>query len=204
MTTDDAVDPAPQADLRQRAGSRLAGAMGAPARAADALAVLYTLASSPATAADALALLHELQVHQVELDLQAEELRESRAALESALRQHAERHEALPVGCFTLDREGRIVEVNRAATDLLGAGRDQAVGLGLEAFVAVDSRSRLRDAFASVADGARHASCTIAWQPQEGRAVQVRAELAADPSGGGFLVVLVPLGDAGAAAPPQR
>jgi hypothetical protein len=36
--------------------------------------VLHALASSPQTAADALTLLHELQVHQVELDLQAQEL----------------------------------------------------------------------------------------------------------------------------------
>jgi len=76
------------AKLRLRAASRLpgaAGAKGAAGGATDALAVLHELASSPATAADALALLHELQVHQIELQLQDEELRRSRAELESAL-----------------------------------------------------------------------------------------------------------------------
>jgi molybdenum cofactor biosynthesis enzyme len=86
-------EPARLADLRSRAAARLKGpaaAKGTAAAAADALGVLHALASSPETAADALAMLHELQVHQVELELQAQELRESRAELEAALRRQLE------------------------------------------------------------------------------------------------------------------
>ena len=73
----------PPIDLRSRAVSMLTAQRvpaSRPPSASEALKVLHDLAASPATAADALALLHELQVHQVELDLQAEALRESRAA----------------------------------------------------------------------------------------------------------------------------
>jgi hypothetical protein len=87
------IAPEQLSNLRHRATSRLsagAGATRAPVSASNALAVLHDLASSPETAADALALLHELQVHQVELDLQADELRESRAGLETALRRQTD------------------------------------------------------------------------------------------------------------------
>ena len=80
-------------DLRVRAASRLKStdaAKESTTRATHSMAVLHALASSPATAADALAVLHELQVHQVEVDLQAEELRESRTELEAALLSTAE------------------------------------------------------------------------------------------------------------------
>jgi len=96
---DHAVASTRTQNLRARAAAQLtgsAGSLGSSVGAANALAVLHTLASSPDTAADALALLHELQVHQIELDMQAQELRESRAELESALRRQIER-QPLPI-----------------------------------------------------------------------------------------------------------
>lgn len=90
MNTSDAdadADSDP-ATLRSRATDRLTGNTAAPRVRADpsaALGVLYELASSPSTAPSALALLHELQVHQVEVDMQSEELRRSRAETETLL-----------------------------------------------------------------------------------------------------------------------
>ena len=77
-----------QAELRLRALQRLTGENGSHdgrLNASAAFQVLHDLASSPSTSAAALALLHELQVYQVELDLQDEELRRSRAELEATL-----------------------------------------------------------------------------------------------------------------------
>jgi hypothetical protein len=72
--------------LRERAQKVLhtpSSSLPKPKDATDAFRVLFELASSPDTAGDALALLHELQVHQVELDMQTEELMHSRAELET-------------------------------------------------------------------------------------------------------------------------
>jgi hypothetical protein len=59
--------------------------------AGAAVRALYELASAPATAPNALALLHELQAHQVELDLQTEELHRMQAELEISLQRRAGR-----------------------------------------------------------------------------------------------------------------
>ncbi len=88
--------------LRSRAVAHLKGSE-ARLDGSPALRVLYDLASSPSTAPDALALLHELQVHQVEVDLQDEELRRSRAEMESSLNRQVQLYDYAPVGCFTLD-----------------------------------------------------------------------------------------------------
>ncbi|EWS65555.1 hypothetical protein Y695_01185 [Hydrogenophaga sp. T4] len=74
--------------LRERATTKLTNGMRSDlsrASTSEAMAVLFKLASSPSTAGDALALLHELQVHQVEVEMQHEELRCSRVELESDL-----------------------------------------------------------------------------------------------------------------------
>lgn len=192
--SDHVIKSTPPVDLRSLATSRLAGAStagGSTGMATDALAVLHALASSPATAADALALLHELQVHQVEVDMQAQELRESRAELESALRRQSEVYEFQPVGCFTVDRHLVISELNRAGARMLGVERDVACGLGLDTFLAAGSLGTLQGVVAALADGGVQASTGFfALRPKDGQAHPVRADVGLDPSGDGFFVVL--------------
>lgn len=157
-------------------------------RAANALAALHALAISPATAADALALLHELQVHQVELDLQAEELQDSRAELEAALDRQVELHDFQPVGCFSVDAQLVIREANLRGANMLGVARDTAPGLGLDSFFGADSARALRDLIAGTAE---QACGPLAWRQAAAARPAVRARVAPDPSGSGFLVALM-------------
>lgn len=178
-------------DLRRRASSRLTGvpsAQSAPFAASDALAVLHDLASSPDTAADALALLHELQVHQVELELQAEDLRESRAELESMLRRQIALYDHQPVGCFTIDPELGIEELNLHGASLLGVSRDEACGQRLDAFLSAADGRRLR----KLLTGAGTASAPLHLLPKGGTDRKVRAHVAADTGEQRFLLVLAP------------
>jgi PAS domain-containing protein len=180
-----ATEPERLADLRVRAAERLAGAAagkGSPARAADALTVLHTLASTPATASQALTLLHELQVHQVELDLQAQELRESRAELEAALRRQIELYDFQPVGCFTVDRQDALHEMNLAGASMLGIARDDAYGLPLDTFLGAESATRLRAALSALAADGLRASCTLRLCPRGAAERQVLASLGTDPA----------------------
>ena len=104
-----------QVSLRQRAETRVSAGsatVGGLTNASAALGVLLELASTPSTASDALALLHELQVHQVELDLQDEELRGTRDELEVALRRQVALYDHAPVGYLTIDTGTVMHELN--------------------------------------------------------------------------------------------
>ena len=179
------------ADLRSRAASRLTGSAatkGATARAADALAVLHALASSPHTALDALTLLHELQVHQVELELQAQELRDSRAELESALRRQIELYDCQPVGCFTIDTRGVLHELNQTGANMLCVARDDAYGLPLDSFLSADSARRFRAWVPRADDSVRQASCRLTLSAKDGGAQAVLASIGADSEVNRYLV----------------
>ena len=64
-------------------------------------------------------LVHELEVHQIELEMQNEELRRARAALETSLEKYTDLYDFAPVGYFTLDRMGSIGAVNLSGAGLL-------------------------------------------------------------------------------------
>lgn len=65
-------------------------------------------------------LVHELQVHQIELEMQNDELRNSRKELEELHEKYYDLYNFAPVGYFTLDATTAITEVNATGADLLG------------------------------------------------------------------------------------
>ena len=189
-----------QADLRFRALSRLNGSGGAAqkrASASDALGVLFELASSPSTAGDALALLHELQVHQVELELQDEELRSSRAELEAALSRQIELYDAAPVGCFSVDARTVLCELNLTAARFLGFEREALLGRALDSFFAPPSADRLHTLLARTKAGQPAEGCKLELLQLGAEPRTVQASAAIDPSGRGFLIAMSDVGETG-------
>ena len=79
--------------------------------------------NQPWTEADMQRLIHELQVHQIELEMQNEELCRAREELELSRDKYAELYDFAPVGYFTFDAHGVIREVNLAGAQLLGIER---------------------------------------------------------------------------------
>jgi PAS domain S-box-containing protein len=76
-------------------------------------------------------LLHELRVHQIELEMQNEELREAKHRLEQAVRRYRELYDYAPVSYFILDPKGKILEANLAAAEAVGEGRATILGRSL-------------------------------------------------------------------------
>jgi PAS domain S-box-containing protein len=115
------------AELRRRAEKRLreAATKGAPVQAE----------------ADAQRLVHELQVHQIELEMQNEELVQARAGLEEALGKFTEFYDFAPVGFLTLGRDGAIRQVNLAGALLLGVERVRLPGRRFGLFVQETDRA---------------------------------------------------------------
>jgi PAS domain S-box-containing protein len=187
-----------EADLRVRALQRLTGKSDSHdvrLNASAAFGVLYNLASSPSTGAAALALLHELQVYQVELDVQDEELRRSRAELEATLIRQVQLYDFAPVGCFTVDRTTVMRELNLTAAGMLGAERDKLLGRPLDAFLAAQSAQALHAMLTGVAERTATEVAPVRLSIRNGAPRHVQASASRDPAGGQFLVAFVGVAD---------
>ena len=182
------------APLRARALSRLTGSSVPPTGRFDpsaAFQALYELALSPSTAPRALALLHELQVHQVELELQDEELRRSRSELEAAMIRQAQLYDFAPVALFTVGRKSEVIEFNKTGTRMLGVDGDALLGKSLDAFLAADSALALRSMLARLGDDASAQTRPLQLALPDGAHRAVLASARRDPAGPNFLVALV-------------
>ena len=80
---------------------------------------------------DARKLIHELRVHQIELEMQNEELRKAQVELAESRDRYFDLYDFAPVGYFTLDEKGLILEVNLAGADLLGSERASLIEKGI-------------------------------------------------------------------------
>ncbi len=83
-------------------------------------------------------LLNELQLHQLELQMQNEELRRAHVALEESRDRYAELYDFAPVGYLTLSNKGLITEINSTTAGLLGLERKKLLHRYFAAFVTAD------------------------------------------------------------------
>ncbi len=88
------------------------------------------------SARDIQELVHELGTHQIELEMQNEELRKTRDDLEASRNQYAELYDFAPVGYFTLDVHGLIEGVNLTGAHLLGIERGLLLKRAFISFIA--------------------------------------------------------------------
>ena len=102
-------------DLRRRAEARVNSL--APPSLEDGSVL------GEAAALQALRQVHELRVHQLEVEMQNEELHQVRQDLELALADYTELYDFAPVGYLSLNREGNITRANLEGGRLLGVER---------------------------------------------------------------------------------
>ena len=98
-------------------------------------------AGDPKSESDPRRVLQELQVHQVQLEMQNSELQEARDRMEALVEKYTDLYDFAPVGYFSLDEQGRILEVNLTGAALLGVERSRLLHRSLPRFVALSSRS---------------------------------------------------------------
>ncbi|HVG01813.1 MAG TPA: PAS domain S-box protein, partial [Nitrospira sp.] len=113
------------------------------------------------TSKDLQRLVHELQVHQVELEVQNEELVRTQQELEAARDRYADLYDFSPAGHVTLDGHGKIVEANYRATVLLDEPRTKLIGEPLARFIsAADQPTFYRHCRMTITTGLRQ-SCEV-------------------------------------------
>lgn len=116
------------------------------------------------TEADTQRLFHELQVHQIELEMQNEELQLSRAEMEEALKQYTELYDCAPVGYLSLGRDGTIRQTNLTSARLLDMERSGLIDRRLGLFVSTESRPDFDAFLKTVFDGRIRGTCELLLQ----------------------------------------
>ncbi|MGA2243978.1 MAG: ATP-binding protein [Verrucomicrobiota bacterium] len=114
--------------------------------------------------ADTRRLLHELEVHQVELEMQNEELSEARDKMEALLEKYTDLYDFAPIGYLTLDPAGKISEANLAAANLLEVARSALASRDFEQFVFAPERAAFARFLQRVFAGKNRQSCELTLQ----------------------------------------
>jgi PAS domain S-box-containing protein len=121
--------PVDAAELRRRAETRLVAQAE------------HAHSATPQTEAEARRAFHELQVHQIELEMQNAELHEARNRVETLLETYTDLYDFAPIGYFSVDEQGVILEVNLTGAALLGIERSSLINRRLQGFVDPPSRT---------------------------------------------------------------
>jgi hypothetical protein len=110
---------------------------------------------------DAIKLLHELQVHQIELEMQNEELILANEAAETALKKYTMLYDFAPMSYFTLDPEGNICELNFTGAELLGDKRFGLVNSNFKLFISDDSKTKFEKFFSKIYSKKGKEACEV-------------------------------------------
>jgi PAS domain S-box-containing protein len=156
------------------------------ARAEDQLLVKSGSAAAEGhdTAEESQRLMHELQVHQIELELQNEELQGARAELEAGLARYSDLYDFAPIGYLTLDSSGAIHRVNLTGARLLGRERARLAGMRFGVLVSPDSRPAFNTLLKEVFESQSKRACDLELWPEQSAPIWVHMETVVCDEGG--------------------
>ncbi|MEH6570369.1 MAG: PAS domain S-box protein [Halioglobus sp.] len=136
-------------------------------------------------------ILHELNVHQIELQMQTDELRQAQQELCVTRDTYVELYDFAPVGYLTLDPEGRIIEANFTVATLLGLERGKLlVGRTFSSFVHRDSLNTWHTHRRHMAENSERHGIDLALERPDKTGLTVRVECTPRPSSGQYLMAL--------------
>jgi PAS domain S-box-containing protein len=126
--------------------------------------------------ADQQRLLHELQVHQIELELQNEQLRQAQGEIQAGLEKYTDLYEFAPMGYFSLDRDGVIRAANLPSAGLLGIERARLMSKQFWRFIEPESRPAFKACLEAVFERKAKETCEVALLKKGGQTLFVRIE----------------------------
>lgn len=121
-------------------------------------------------------LVHELQVHQIELEMQNEELRMTQEQLGESLEKYSDLFDFAPVGYVTTNSMGRIVEANLTFAGQLGIDRGRLINTALSLYAVVSDRATFRAHLAQVFNSSEPHTCEVRLEQKKGPDRYVQAD----------------------------
>ena len=133
----------------------------------------------PYTAASAISpenLEHELHVHQIELEMQNEQMRQTQVTLENSRDRYVDLYENAPVGYLTLSRDGMLTEINVTGADLLGEERKKLLNRRFALRVIPEDREHWNLHFLRIQQSDEKQTCELTFQRSDGTFFQARLD----------------------------
>jgi PAS domain S-box-containing protein len=140
-------------------------------------------------------LLHELQVHQVELEMQNETLRQKQVELEALRDRYVDLYDFAPVGYLTLTAHGMIDEVNFTACTLLGMERKNLLQRRFTALVIVEDQNRWMQHYLNVIESVGAGSVELTLQRGDGTVFPALLNIVRTKVGAGGTALRIALTD---------
>jgi PAS domain S-box-containing protein len=121
-------------------------------------------------------MLHELQVHQIELEMQNEELRNTQLALETARDRYVDLYEFAPVGYLTLSHDAQINSINLTGSTMLGEDRKKLFHRSFSRFIVPEHYDRWLRFFVDALETTDKQTCELTMQHKDGNRMDVRLD----------------------------
>jgi hypothetical protein len=122
---------------------------------------------------DLMKIVIELEVHQVELELQNEELQLSKTATRDAIEKYTELYDFAPSGYFTLSKEGEIIELNLHGANMLGKDRFHLKNSQFGFFVSLQTRPIFNKFLENVFNSKAERNCMVSLSTENNTLVDV-------------------------------
>jgi hypothetical protein len=130
-------------------------------RAEEQLRLKQKISDNDYNEADVKKLVHELQVHQIELEMQNEELKLANDTAESALKKYTMLYDLAPIGYFILEADGSISDLNFTAADMLRDKRFNLINSNFKLHISEESLTVFNDFFSLLYSGYTKESCNL-------------------------------------------
>ena len=132
-------------------------------------------------------LFHELEVHQIELELQNQELQLAVSAAEDAVNLY----DFAPVGYFTLSPTGEIISLNFNGAEMLGKDRSGLIHSNFKFFISNDTRSAFNVFLDKVFQSKVKKSCEVILSVDDKESMYVQLDGIATHNGEQCLLTVV-------------
>ena len=137
--------------------------------------------------------LHELRVHQIELEMQNQTLRDAQEALEESRDRYVDLYDFAPVGYLTLTDKGMIEEINLTAATLLGVERKKLQQHLFASLVVANDRTRWMTQFLNVLEKGDKGAVEVAIKRHDGTVFQAVLDCRRANLGDGEMAIRIAL-----------
>ncbi len=121
-------------------------------------------------------LIHELHVHQIELEMQNDELRKAQAEVEESRSKYSDLYDFAPVSYLTFDKQGLILEANLTAATELAVERSYIINKPFRAYIVAEDRNRFDQHLQHVFKGEDRQICEVRLKRKNGPEFYARLE----------------------------